>query len=361
MKDRNWLEIDVGAVLSNIRLARSTVTDKKLMLVVKADCYGLGAELASFLEDAADSFGVATLDEALKLRRMGISKDVLVLGGIGIDKDSVRKALENDVSLSVSDCDSAALANSLAGREGKKLKVQLAVDSGMSRWGFMPDDKNLYGILSLKNLSVEGVFSHLAKADEENDDKSATQIEIFADLCTRLAARGFCGATHILNSAGIFRYPRAFGNTARLGIAAYGYAPSGLFSGVGLKACAKWYARVVSVREVKKGTSVSYGATYSCDKNTVLATLAVGYADGYPRALSGTGKVFAAGKTFPIAGRVCMDQCVIDIGDAPLKPGDAVELAGANVTVEQIARNCDTINYEILSRISKRTERHYVF
>lgn len=363
MKDRNWLEIDVEAVRSNIRLARSCVRGKKIMGIVKADCYGLGSELALYAEDMLDSLGVATLEEALRLRRLGIKKDILVLGGIKLDKHNILRAQEYGITLSLSDYDGALYADCLAGCGGKKLRVQLAVDSGMSRWGFAPDDKTLIKTFLLSNLSIEGVFSHLSQADEENDTQSARQIATFADTCEKIKREtGFDGATHILNSAGIFRYSEAYGNTARLGIAMYGYAPSKYFSNVGLKACAAWYARIVSVRRVKKGAKVSYGGTYICDSDTRLATLAVGYADGYPRALSGNGEVFCDGTNYSIAGRVCMDQCVIDvIKDDGIKTGDIVELTGANIPVEKLAEKCDTINYEILSRISKRVERIFVF
>ncbi len=362
MKDRNWLEIDVEAVRSNIRLARSCVRGKKIMGIVKADCYGLGAELALYAEDMLDSLGVATLEEALKLRRLGVKKDILVLGGIKLDKDNVSLAKEYGITLSLSDYDGALYADCLAGCDDKKLKVQLAVDSGMSRWGFAYDDKTLFKSFLLSNLSIEGVFSHLAQADEKNDAQSARQIDLFADTCEKIKRdTGFDGATHILNSAGIFRYSEAYGNTARLGIAMYGYAPGKYFFNVGLKPCAAWYARVVSVRRVKKGTRVSYGGTYVCDADTHLATLAVGYADGYPRALSNGGEVFCNGFNYRIAGRVCMDQCVIDIKDEGVKTGDVVELTGQNIAIENLAKKCDTINYEILSRISKRVERIFIF
>lgn len=361
MKDRNWLEVDVGAVRSNISLAKSCIGDKKLIGIVKADCYGLGAELAIYLEDMLDSFGVATLEEALSLRQIGICKDILVLGGVKAEKANINKAIKNNLTLSLSDCESASRCDSLAREIKERLKVHLAVDSGMSRWGFLPEKYDIEKVFSLKNLDIEGVYSHLVKADEKNDDKSAAQMRVFSKLCERLKKNtGFDGLTHILNSAGIFRYPDAYGNAARLGIAMYGYAPSEYFYNVGLEECVRWYARIVSVRRVKKGTGVSYGSTYVSDKDTTLATVAAGYADGYPRVLSGRGRVFFNKKTYPVVGRVCMDQFVTDAGDDDLKTDDIVELAGKNIRVAEIARKCDSINYEILSRISNRTERFYI-
>lgn len=361
MKDRNWLEVDVGAVRSNIRLARSCIGDKKLIGIVKADCYGLGVKLALYLEDMLDFFGVATLDEALYLRRVGICKDILVLGGVKVEKANINKAIKNNVTLSLSDCESASNCDALAREIKERLKVHLAVDSGMSRWGFLPEKDDIEKVFSLENLDIEGVYSHLVKADEKNDDKSAAQIRVFSKLCERLKKNtGFDGLTHILNSAGIFRYPDAYGNAARLGIAMYGYAPSEYFEKTGLEECVRWYARIMSVRRVKKGTGVSYGSTYVSEKDTTLATVAAGYADGYPRALSGRAQVVFNEKTYPVVGRVCMDQFVINAGDDDLKTGDIVELAGKNIRVAEIARKCDSINYEILSRISKRTERFYI-
>lgn len=361
MKDRNWLTIDVGAVRDNILLAKSFAKDKKILGIVKANCYGLGSEIALYCEDLLDGFGVATLQEAILLRHIGIKKGILVLGGIKLDENNIREATDKGITLSLSDYESALYADSLAGSIGKKLKVQLAVDSGMSRWGFVTGDKSVFKTFLLDNLSIEGIYSHLAKADERDDAASAKQISAFEKECCEIVERtGFRGQTHILNSAGIFRYPTAFGNTARLGIAMYGYCPSE-FVKAPLKPCAKWSARVVSVRRVKKGTGVSYGWIYRCDRDSTLATLAVGYADGYPRILSVAGKVYFNGKLYPVVGRVCMDQCIVNTFDDDIKTGDEVEIMGSYVSPEDIAKSCGTINYEILSGISMRTERFFEF
>lgn len=361
MRERNWLDVDAGCVRSNIRLARSVARDKKIIGVVKADCYGLGKELAKYCEDLLDSFAVASVSEATELRKTGINKDILVLGGQALDEKAVLRALKYDVTLSLSDIDGARLADSAAAGANGRLKVQIGVDSGMSRWGFALDgDEDIKRVFSMEHICVTGIFSHLAKADEQNDDMSARQIECFKEFCGKVANQtGFDGATHILNSAGIFRYPDSFGNSVRLGIAMYGYAPSAYFANCGLHPSAKWYARVVSVRRAREGTRVSYGGTYVCARPVTLATLAVGYADGYPRGLSGRGKVCINKKLYPIVGRICMDQCVVCVGDDDVSVGDVAEIMGDNVTAEQIASECATINYEILSRIGKRAERIY--
>lgn len=362
MNGRNWLEIDINAVRRNIMLARSYVKDKKIIGIVKANCYGLGKDIVKYCEDILDGFGVATVEEGAELRKSGIKKDILILGGFCMSEENVEMALDNDLTVSLSDIEEGFYLNKIAERCRVKAKVQIAVDSGMSRWGFSLDDKSVSELFRLDNLQITGAFSHLVEADEKNDSLTANQLIAFENYCKTLIKNyGLKGDMHILNSSGIFRYPQAYGNAVRLGIAMYGYAPSDYFKDIGLKPCAKWYAKVVKTGRIEEGRGVSYGWTFVADRPMNTATVAVGYADGLPRNLSGVLKMYHNGKAYPIIGRICMDQCVLGLYDDDIRVGESFEIMGDGNTPEYIARLCDTINYEILSGIGQRTERRYMF
>lgn len=360
MKDRNWLEIDINAVRYNIMLAKCQVKDKKIIGVVKANCYGLGVVIAKYCQDILDGFGVASITEGVRLRKIGIKKDILVLGGSFLYKDSVKQAVDYDLTLSVSDYQSAEFIDKTARGKSKKVNIHIAVDSGMSRWGYKVGDIDILKLFRLKNVIIKGIFSHLVKADELSDDASSGQLKAFEEYCRYIIDNtGFDGQIHILNSAGIFRYPDTFGNTVRLGIAMYGYAPGKYFENSCLKPSAKWYARVVRTDSIQEGQGVSYGHSFVADRPMNIATLAVGYADGLPRSLSGIAKVYYRGKAYPIIGRICMDQCVIALYDDTLHKGDIVEIMGVGNTPDTLAGLCETINYEIISDIGARVERYY--
>lgn len=360
MKDRNWLETDISAVRYNIMLARSHVKDKKVIGIVKANCYGLGKDIAKYCEDILDGFGVATAEEGEELRRTGIRKDILILGGFFMSEENIEKIVDNDLTASLSDVKEGVLIDRIARRKNVKAKVQIAVDSGMSRWGFNVSDDSVCELFGLENLKITGVFSHLAEADEKKDSLTSRQLIAFENYCKTLKRKtGFDGDTHILNSSGIFRYPNTYGNTVRLGIAMYGYSPGEYFNGLSLKPSAKWYARVIRTGRIEEGQGVSYGWAFVADRPMNTATVAVGYADGLPRILSGTAKMYYRGKAYPVIGRICMDQCVLGLYDDNIEAGDTVEIMGEGNTPESLARLCDTINYEIISGIGRRVERYY--
>ena len=359
MKDRNWLEIDINAIRQNILLAKSHVKDKKVIGIVKADCYGLGSQIAKYCQDLLDGFGVASISEGEELRKEGITKDILLLGGFFMSEENIKRAIDNNLDLSVSDFEQVKKINKFCEKENKKACIQIAVDSGMGRWGFDIND-DISKLFDIKNICIKGIFSHLVMADEKDDKLSASQLKKFEQFCTHaLIGKDFEGNIHILNSAGIFRYPDTFGNAVRLGIAMYGCPPSEIFEKLPLKNCARWYARIIDVKSIKEGEGISYGWTFIAKRPMNVASIAIGYADGLQRSLSGILKVYYKGKAYPILGRICMDQCVVGFYDDLPKEGDIVEIIGEGNTFQSMANLSETINYEIISRISKRTEKYY--
>lgn len=355
MKDRNWIEIDISKIVHNIKLAKE-YAHCKIMGVVKANCYGLGKDIACYCESYLDSFGVATYQEAIELRDMGIKKPILILGGCIYNQDMIEMCAKESINISLTSISQAREINNLAKSINVILPVYIAVDSGMARWGFSRADQDIF---LLDNLNVIGYFSHFVMADSQDDFLSHEQKHMFDEFCRECNA---CGKDiHIANSSAILRYPEFCRDTARLGIAMYGYKPSDYFDNIDLKPCVKWYARVVSTHRIKAGSGVSYGWDYITKKPTNIATLSIGYADGYSRAMSKGGVVKYKDKYYPLAGRICMDQCMIDTGEDNLEEGEIVEIVGEGLnSVDNIARICGTINYEILTRIGKRVPRYYI-
>lgn len=367
---RVYAEIDLDAIKENAQSVRKVIGDEvKLMAVVKADGYGHGAVMsAKAVDKIADAYAVATIEEAIELRENGIDKDILILGYILPDYYGF--ALKYDISLTVFTYEMAKELSDFAAQKGKTAKIHIAVDTGMGRIGFFPTEdsaKTIKQISQLPSIEVEGLFSHFATADETDKEYSKSQIEKYNDFCEKLKEKGVnVNVRHMCNSAAITELPTCRMDMVRMGIVMYGLYPSGEVdkSKVCLNPAMSIKSSVVYIKTIKTGESVSYGRKFRAERDTVVATIPIGYADGYPRQVSNKSRVLINGEYAPVIGNVCMDQMMVDITDIKnVNVGDDVILVGKQggkeVTFEEIAELAGTINYEIICGIGKRVPRIY--
>lgn len=374
---RAWAEINLDAITNNIKQIRKiTSPDSKIMAIVKADAYGHGFfEVASALADnGADFFGVATVDEAIQLRNAGFSNPVLILGVIF--RDDLEKIISNDIMPVVFGYRFAKSISDTAVRLNKKAKIHIKLDTGMSRIGYVCSGSDsrerildsICEIAKLPNIEIDGIFSHFAKADETERDYTKIQFERFNDIVSELENRGVhIPIKHICNSAGIIQYPEYHMDMVRSGIITYGLAPSSDVSveGLGFEPAMQLKSVVTNLKRIKIDTPVSYGGKYIASPGTRIATVAIGYADGYSRILSGKAQVLINGKKANVIGNICMDQMMVDVTEIEdIKIGDEVILFGKSgnniITVESVAELMGTINYETICVIGKRVPRVYI-
>ena len=354
---RVYAEVDLACIRHNLKMIKER-TGKKLLVVIKANAYGHGArKVAECTYDLADYFAVATIEEAIDLRRDGIKNPILILGYVS--PEYFEDLVKYDVEQTIFDYDSAVLLAKAGG------KAHIAIDTGMGRIGFTPDDESVETILKISKLpgiKIEGVFTHFSTADEKDKTFTKQQFEIFSTFCKKLENAGVnIPIKHVANSATIVDMPEFSLDMVRSGIITYGLKPSEDVLDCDIKPALKLKTHVVNVKTVPKGTPISYGRTYVTDSERVIATIPVGYADGYPRALSNKGRVVINGCYAPITGRVCMDQFMVDVTHIPdVKVGDVVSLIDETLPVEEIAKLEGTINYETVCKISDRVPRIYI-
>lgn len=354
---RVYAEVDLDAIRHNLTVIKERV-GKKLLVVIKANAYGHGARVVSrATKHIADYFAVATIEEAITLREDGIKNPILILGYVS--PEYFEDLVKYDIEQTVFDYESALL---LAQKGGK---AHIAIDTGMGRIGFMPDDESveiIKKIANLPNIELVGIFTHFATADEKDKAFANNQYEKFIAFCEKLEKEGVrIPIKHIANSAAIIDMPENALDMVRSGIITYGLKPSADVGDIDIIPALKLKSHVVNVKTVPKGTPISYGRTYITDSERVIATIPVGYADGYPRALSNKGRVVINGKFAPITGRVCMDQFMVDVTDIPnVRIGDEVDLINDMVTADEIAKIEGTINYETVCKISDRVPRVYI-
>ena len=365
-----WAEIDLDALSHNIREIRR-VTDARagIMAVVKANGYGHGAVEVSrvVLENGAARLAVARSAEGVELRMAGIGAPVLVMGYTPVKM--IREIAEYKLEQVVYGSDYALELNDQAGRMGVKIPVHIKIDTGMGRLGVVAvcgsAVEEVKKIAALPHLQTEGIFTHFASADSADKTYTKTQMESFLNLLESLRREGLeFPLKHCANSAAIIDLPECGLNLVRAGISLYGLYPSEeVHKGrLDLHPVMSMKTRVAQVKEVPPGFSVSYGCTYITPQKTAIATLPVGYADGYSRLLSSNGEVLVKCRRAPIVGRICMDQCMIDVGHiAGVTSGDEVVLFGRQVSsvlpVEEVARWIGTINYEVVCMVSSRVPR----
>lgn len=369
-RERTYITIDLEAFRQNIRniYAYSGVP---IVAVIKTDGYGHGAvRLAEELEQFPFVWGyaVATAEEAAELREAGLKKRILILGYVF--PDAYETLVRYRVTPTVFDTESAELWNREAKKQNQKIPVHIKVDTGMSRIG-LPDSEEgaetVKKIAGLDALTVEGIFTHLAKADEWDHTPAQRQIDRFRAFCAKLEKQGIIiPIKHCANSAGIIGFESAKMELMRAGIILYGMVPSDevLADAIALKPVLSWKSAVAYVKTLPSGVPVSYGGTYITSGETTVATIPVGYGDGYPRLLSGRGAVLIRGKRAPIIGRVCMDQFMVDVTEiGGVSRGDRVTLIGRDgkeeIPMEELAGLCGTIHYEIACNINKRVPRIY--
>ena len=335
------------------------------MAVVKADGYGHGAIEVSraALESGATSLGVAIPEEGQDLRKAGIDVPILVLGLI--QPGETRKVVESSLDQTVCSIELAEALDQEARKNSVRVNVHVKVDTGMSRIGVKPDDVPAFirTIRHMRNLNVTGLFTHFATADALDKSFSRGQIDLFNRVIEEIRLTGIdIPQKHMANSAGVLDLPESYHDLVRPGIMIYGHYPSSEVSqSVPLRPAMTLQTRVSFVKTVPSQTPVGYGGTFVTTKETKIATIPVGYGDGYPRQLSGRGTVLVHDRRVPLLGRVCMDMCMIDVSDVPqVKPGDEAILFGHDPTVDEIAAIVGTINYEILCLVGKRVPRIYV-
>lgn len=368
-----WAEIDLDNLRHNIlEIQRITSSHTKLCAIVKADGYGHGAvEVArEALACKASYLGVALLDEALELRGDGITSPILILGFT--PESQFDTIIEHDITQTIYNLESAVILSEKAVKRNKKAKVHIKIDTGMSRIGFCPDTSSVSQIrklFSLKGLEVEGIFTHFARADERDRSVTYEQFRVLTETVNAIEESGYkIPIKHAANSSGILEYPNTHLNMVRPGIILYGLYPSDEVtkSRISLKPLMNLKTRVSHVKVLPRGRAISYGGTYVTQRQSLIATLPIGYADGYPRLLSSRSQVLIKGQRAPILGRICMDQCMVDVTDikGDVEPGEEVVLIGSEggdkISVEEIAKLAGTINYEITCGISKRVPRVYI-
>jgi len=362
--------IDHEALRSNLRQIRDKVGSRvKILCMVKANGYGHGAtEISQTLARAgADAFGVATLEEAVQLREAGIQAPLIVLAGVF--PAQLDTFVEYKLTPVVHDLISLKALDRESSRRQVELGVHLKIDTGMGRLGFLAAeaDQWIAAIKQAESLHIQGVFSHFSHAESVQGDYTQKQLEIFKRVLGQLRSAGVIpDLVHLANSAATITLPAAYFDMVRPGLMLYGVYPSpNMKEQINLKPALSWKTKILQLKNVPSGTSVSYGQTYVTERESLIATLPIGYADGYPRFLSNRGEALVRGQRARIAGRVCMDLTMIDVTDIRnVRQGDEVVLlgrqGGAEISADEIAAWANTISYEILTSIGTRVPRiHY--
>ena len=370
---RTYVTVDLDAIAYNFESMRKNIREGTQMIaVIKADAYGHGAvTVGRFLETFPYiwGFATATAEEALELRDAGIQKPILVLGYVF--EDHYEELIAREVRMPVFDLETAEKIADYAEQLHKKAKIHIALDTGMNRIGFKDTQKSaavICKISQMESLQIEGMFTHFARADETDKIYADRQFRRYMDFHRQLQDWGVSiPVCHCSNSAGIIDMPYANLDVVRAGITIYGIYPSNEVQKekVPLKPVMSWKSGVAFVKEVEAGEQISYGGTFVTPKKMKIATIPTGYADGYPRMLSGKASVLIHGKRAQILGRVCMDQFMADVTDIPdVSRGDEVTLLGRDqeeeITVEELSDLCGRFPYEFVCCVSKRVPRVYL-
>ena len=367
---RTWAEISLGNLEHNYRALRACAPNSGFLGVVKANAYGHGAvPVAKRLEELeADYLAVACLAEARELREAGVLTPILLLGYT--PTNCAEELLRYGLTQTVYDLESARAFSAAAQAAGRRLRIHMKADTGMSRLGWLCNEGHrteaadaIAAVCALPGLEAEGLFTHFADADG-NEEYTMGQFTRFLDARQALEALGVrFKICHCAASAAVLNYPCTHMDMVRPGIALYGYYPAPGLEGLdssGLLPVMALKTRVAAVRAVPAGTCVSYGCTARLERDSRLAVLPVGYGDGYPRLLSNRMEVLLRGRRCPVVGRICMDMCMVDVTDVPdAVPGDVAELYGREGLLEQAAALAGTIPYELLCNVNPRVPRIY--
>lgn len=362
--------VDLKVLANNIRTLNDRLAASTLfMAVVKADAYGHGIVPAAktAIAECADWLGVALVEEGIKLRESGIQAPILVFGEVAPNGASL--VVQNNIAAMVCSIESLHALNQAAEISGRQAVIHIKVDTGMGRIGLNPNNVLPFfeKVASFKNVRIEGLFSHFASADEKDKRFSYYQLDRFHNIIASLNARGIkIPLKHIAGSAATIDLPESHFDMARLGISLYGIYPSTeVDHSISLKPAMTLKTEITFLKDVPKGVPISYGRTFVTRRRSRIATLPIGYADGYPRLLSNQGEVLVFGKRVPLIGRVCMDMTMIDVTDIPqAQIGSEVVLFGrqngAEIFVDEIAQKIGTISHEIICGITRRVPRQYL-
>jgi len=362
--------VNLAALRHNFHQARKKVGPAvKIFSMIKANAYGHGAVKVAktLVAEGSDGFGVATMEEAMELRAAGIQSPILVLAGIY--PEQCDELVHNRLTPAISELGMLECLEHFARKRGLSLPFHLKVDTGMGRIGFLAAeiDSWLSKLKELKALKLQGIFSHFAHAESVRGDYTRQQLALFQKVIGRLSQSGcYPEQVHMANSAALISFPESHFSMARPGIMLYGAYPSAEMSAaVDLQPVLCWKSAILQLKTVSRGASISYGQTFVTQRESKVASLPVGYADGYYRLLSNRGCVLIRGHRAPIIGRVCMDLTMVDVTDiAGVEQGDEVVLLGGQgsevISVDEMARWAETISYEIFTSISARVPRiHY--
>ena len=366
-----WAEIDLDILANNMKNIKKLAGNKEVMAVVKADAYGHGAvDVAHcFLENGASRLAVAMLTEAIELRNNNITAPIMILGYTPLYLGE--ELINYDIEQTIYDLDYAKELSSLALTLNKKAKVHIALDTGMGRIGFLPSDesyKAICEICSLEGLDVVGIFTHFSSSDEKDKEYTQYQFNQIYDFISRLEKEGInIPLKHASNSAAIIDMPNTYLDAVRAGIILYGYYPSNEVQkeNLSIKPALTLKAKIAHVKELESGMYISYNRTFKTSRKSKIATIPIGYADGYIRTLKHQAKVIVNGQLAPIVGNICMDQFMIDVTDIDdVKTGDEVILLGESNGIkfdaDNLAKCMDSINYEVLCLLKKRVPRAYI-
>ncbi|MBE6753407.1 MAG: alanine racemase [Ruminococcaceae bacterium] len=373
---RTWVDIDLDAVRHNLSLVRSRVENAEIMCIVKADAYGHGVEQTAMEMQRAGIrwFGVSNIEEAVELRRCGIRGDILILGYTA--PAAVELLCDHNIHQAVFSAQYARSLSLAACEKGRTVRCHIKVDTGMGRIGLNcrtghaeeQQAQVCAEICRMNGLSADGIFTHFAVADEGEDGEAFTRAQYasFTALISRLKEMGISFRwRHCCNSAGLLEYPDMQLDMVRPGVILYGLSPSSVIEGkYDLHPVMQLRTVISMVKPLEKGATVSYGRTFCAPRDMVLATVPIGYADGYPRILSGRQDMLVRGQRVPVVGRVCMDQLMLDVTEVPgVKEGDVVTAFGRDgdcfIPVEEMTDKMGTVNYELVCRMTRRVPRLY--
>lgn len=370
--NRSWAEIDLDAIAHNVCEIKKLIGNSvEMMGVVKADAYGHGVleVVRTLLDNGVTQLAVSMLDEAIQIRNMGINVPILILSYT--DPSRAEEIVSNGVMQTVFNTELASAISKAAVKLDKTAKIHVKIDTGMTRIGFMPGHeavKSIKEISRMPGITVEGIFTHFASADENEREYTNMQFKRYMSVCSELLKEGIdIPVKHTCNSGGIMQYPEMYLNMVRPGVILYGLYPSSEVDRekLQLKPAMTLKANVILVKDVEPDTCISYGRTFRTSRKSKIATIPIGYADGYSRILSNEGKVLINGEFAPIVGRICMDQCMVDVTDLKneVHTGDEVVLFGCqgneSISVDEVAAKIGTINYETICVIGKRIPRVY--
>ena len=361
--------IDHAALCWNLQQIRAKVGARvKILSMVKANAYGHGAVAVAktLLAAGGDALGVATLDEGIELRQSGIGAPILVVAGVY--GDQLEQFFAHSLTPVIYDLSGLTELDAAVDKRGATIEIHLKIDTGMGRLGLRASelDSWLPRLNALKAVKIAGIFSHFSTAESVDGDYTKKQLEIFTSVVTRLRGAAMTALFHFANSAATITQPAAYFDVVRPGIMLYGAYPSpAMAQQIALKPVLSWHTKILQLKKVPAGTSISYGQTFVTQRESLIATLPVGYADGYQRVLSNRGEALVRGKRAPVAGRVCMDLTMLDVTDIRnVQQGDEVVLLGrqgsGDISADEMAGWANTISYEIFTSIGARVPRIHI-